>query len=616
MSYYKSSYVTNEVFYDFFGKSYLITTGGDTPPYPFNADNIVGDYIVWGDIRLQRVEEGGGGGSADYKQVIRLNAPANTDIQISVTSNTLQKRPPVEVLKYESSGYDDITETLNEFTQDEVSYFQYNTNYVSLDGSMHFKVENELNMSTPTNFGSGYLSESNVINIGNYSAIGPVDTYDRLVHLRCDSTGIFDLVGNTVTIRAGSPVSDNTNPTPINQNNDFYIDMGVSGYLSIGDLGTLRSDTPWCLSFWHYPVQKSTTRGLLVGFTKTSGGAVRFAVYYTNGKYGVRWNSDTINYSSTESSLDTWHHIAFANDPNNGVVDLFVDGVRAYRVNSMNIDVNYFACGFSNDVNYGCILDLCLFTGRSFYTDSMAPFMVPTKYMPYYMNLYVDSTNVVYGIDSGSFVQVANDWSSLTNSEKEQLFIDCGNTSSYLVDTSIISSNFKLLSYSDVNIKPNNKIQLLPNPCVILPKKLYPIPQYLWLDSASVDYTLSGSGVIKIAVTDNLNDYYIYENGSWVTINVNNISTDGMIVGNFNLIPEASWNDFTQDLSNIAFAYYISCNDIDDVADIDSMVIQGDLDGAWVSAVKGEDFTYSYISAEKLVVNLINAGDYRINYPK
>lgn len=177
MSYYKSSYVTNEVFYDYFGKSYLVTTGGDTPNYPFNADNIVGDYIVWGDIRLQRVEEGGGGGSVDYKQVTRLNAPANTDIQISVTSNTLQKRPPVEVLKYESSGYDDITETLNEFTEDEASSFQYNTNYVSLDGSMHLKIENELNMSTPTSFGSGYLSESNVINIGNYSAIGPVDIY-------------------------------------------------------------------------------------------------------------------------------------------------------------------------------------------------------------------------------------------------------------------------------------------------------------------------------------------------------------------------------------------------------------------------------------------------------
>lgn len=59
MSYYKASYTAGEEFIDYSGNKYTVITGGTTPTTPFDKDNVVGGYIVWGSLELKEDDSGG-----------------------------------------------------------------------------------------------------------------------------------------------------------------------------------------------------------------------------------------------------------------------------------------------------------------------------------------------------------------------------------------------------------------------------------------------------------------------------------------------------------------------------------------------------------------------------
>ena len=68
MSYYQNSYSAGDTFIDFKGNKYTVVTGGNTPSTPFDSSNIVNDLIVWGDLELEPVQEGGTSqGLVDYE---------------------------------------------------------------------------------------------------------------------------------------------------------------------------------------------------------------------------------------------------------------------------------------------------------------------------------------------------------------------------------------------------------------------------------------------------------------------------------------------------------------------------------------------------------------------
>ena len=195
MSYYKSSYVTNEIFKDYFGKNYLVTTGGNIPSQPFNPNNIVDSYIVWGDLRLQEYEDGGGGGgSASYQQITRLGTDANTDILLNISRTTTFNKPPIEVLKFRQ-GTQNIITTLNTFSASEATDFSYDNTFVEFDDQIHLINDFNLTMSTPTQI-SGVISGNNTLVALNHfndslnADYGDTDfIYDYTVVYE---TGIFD----------------------------------------------------------------------------------------------------------------------------------------------------------------------------------------------------------------------------------------------------------------------------------------------------------------------------------------------------------------------------------------------------------------------------------------
>lgn len=64
-------------------------------------------------------------------------------------------------------GNQDIVVIPNTFTVSEAGGFNYDNTYVTFNGDVVLKTQFSINVSVPSAFGNGYLSESSVINFSN-----------------------------------------------------------------------------------------------------------------------------------------------------------------------------------------------------------------------------------------------------------------------------------------------------------------------------------------------------------------------------------------------------------------------------------------------------------------
>ena len=129
-------------------------------------------------------------------------------------------------------------------------------------------------------------------------------------------------------------------------------------------------------------------------------------------------------------------------------------------------------------------------------------------------------------------------------------------------------------------------------------------------------YTTTGSAVIKVAVTNNLKDYYTYNAGTFSAIDITNKSdflTNGILPTTLESITDAEWKSFGTD---IGFAYILSQTVSTESCYIDSLEMLMALSGSWWKAIHGTDYDYGYISNNTLEVDLLKDGSYKINYAK
>ena len=239
MSYYQNSYSVGDTFIDYSGNKYTVVTGGNTPSTPFNSSNIVNDKIVWGDLELEPLEQGGGQvgpvdstaweentqykvnnvvgydgeayiclqnhtssndfeadyllgywdkidlptvGNASYVQVLAAGvtgASSSKPYYKSLAINATNKfiLPPIDVLQ--ESTAESATITVSSFNSEDASKFNYDNDYVELDGNLHLKTEYNISMSTPTiitdGTNTGYISESDNIDFGDFANVEGVD---------------------------------------------------------------------------------------------------------------------------------------------------------------------------------------------------------------------------------------------------------------------------------------------------------------------------------------------------------------------------------------------------------------------------------------------------------
>lgn len=109
-----------------------------------------------------------------YQQVTKLNTSAYKGVDIPIKANADFVRPPISVLKLRDDGITE-TDTACEFNDGDASDFVANDGVVFTGGIMKPRTTFEIAMTEPTELASGYISNTELIDMTNYKAVKAVD---------------------------------------------------------------------------------------------------------------------------------------------------------------------------------------------------------------------------------------------------------------------------------------------------------------------------------------------------------------------------------------------------------------------------------------------------------
>lgn len=136
------------------------------------------------------------------------------------------------------------------------------------------------------------------------------------------------------------------------------------------------------------------------------------------------------------------------------------------------------------------------------------------------------------------------------------------------------------------------------------------------IDSFTVLATESGAGKVRMAASfDSGLTWKSYDsvNSVPVTIDINNIGTEGLDIATFNSLG-IIWNQMRAGANTVRFAYYLEHNQAGDIASVDSLDMQADFTGMWRKAIHGTDYDYVYTNNKTLQVEFLRDGTYKVNY--
>ena len=220
-----------------------------------------------------------------------------------------------------------------------------------------------------------------------------------------------------------------------------------------------------------------------------------------------------------------------------------------------------------------------------------------------------------------TFTQLASDWTSLSDAEKEDLFSGTGYQSASLSELQSLGE-FRVLCLSDSSAGLVDSIQVsgVHNDFVVLPNQLFG-KIFNKIKSVSITEVISdvANAKIRYVLTKDLTNYYTHKNGSWLPISPTavDVITDGMTASDLASITSTQWTDFYSgdvDKDGIGIGFAFSETDINQSTAIDNLSLIVDLQGSWNKAEHITDYQYGYPSNDTLHVELNTNGDYKINY--
>lgn len=134
------------------------------------------DGTSWGAILADGTGGGAGGGVLGLKQITRLGVTASTaapaEITIPINYTADFKRPPIEVLRFVSTGAD-VLKTEIAFDAADASKFTANPNVI-FDGTLRLKTEHTYDMVNEGPLGTGTLF-SHVIDKTAFKSIEKIE---------------------------------------------------------------------------------------------------------------------------------------------------------------------------------------------------------------------------------------------------------------------------------------------------------------------------------------------------------------------------------------------------------------------------------------------------------
>lgn len=217
----------------------------------------------------------------------------------------------------------------------------------------------------------------------------------------------------------------------------------------------------------------------------------------------------------------------------------------------------------------------------------------------------------------GTWQKLADDWSVLSDAEKIALFEGTGYSKPTGAELEAIGEPFKIAIYDVVSSGQSLEIHGVPKEQTVVPLQLISVGSFANVYKIDFVYDVTGNGSIRLAATNNLTDYYVYNSatGTWDSILIEDIGTDGMLISTISNLTSSAWN--TLNISEgVAFAYVISMDSSSDTASVDKLTFEGDTSNSYRSQVKGTIYDYEYISDDILRIKIYANGHYKINYKK
>ena len=253
--------------------------------------------------------------------------------------------------------------------------------------------------------------------------------------------------------------------------------------------------------------------------------------------------------------------------------------------------------------------------------------------------ILINSSNEAYDFDGN---KLANDWTTLTDSEKETAFADATGDSPLSImddletfsfaiyspypDTPVCTvyeaqalSTFTALLYMpDNETTPTCTITAVPQDQLITPSGLISLVDYDTINSAVITAYTSGNAKIRYAVTADGSTYYVYDSTEeeWTAVAATaaGVIANGMTDADVAAIPTAAWTEFTSATDAVGFAYALSMTNTQETCYVDTLTLTVNMKGTWRAAVYGTEYTYAYPNNVSMVVNLLADGNWKINY--
>ena len=220
-----------------------------------------------------------------------------------------------------------------------------------------------------------------------------------------------------------------------------------------------------------------------------------------------------------------------------------------------------------------------------------------------------------------AFTQLATDWSSLTNAEREALFENTNFNQATLAELQTLGK-FKVLAMSDSagGSAADVKVHGVHNDFLVLPKELFGT-SFNKIKSVNITENISDTtnASIKYVLTKDLVDYYTFSGGTWTqlaTVDADTVISDGLTADDLALISSADWDlfydgDVDENGLGIGFAFHETA--LTQSTELDNLQMTVDMKGMWNKAEHTVDYTYGYTNTT-LNVSLLTNGDYKINY--
>ena len=218
-----------------------------------------------------------------------------------------------------------------------------------------------------------------------------------------------------------------------------------------------------------------------------------------------------------------------------------------------------------------------------------------------------------------SWKVLASDWSALTDTEKEALFVGTNYNKPTVAELQSLGNKFKVATYGVDTTSPNTVVKAVPNNKLFVPVSLFG-GSFSTIDSMHINANVDANSNIRFVFTKDLLDYYTFGSSGFTKVlafNADTVLNEGISMSDVATISEMQWDTFfnaDNGDKGIAIAFAMSITDITDVAYLDNLRVTADMRGGWRKAVHGTDYDYAYPNNTVLKIEINADGNYKVNY--